>query len=148
EIMYAYLGLPYRNYSNVFLNFSKSNEKKEAAWLQQKKDTIAMKLKTAAPLQSFAGNYVHEGYGAMNIALKEGKLVATFQHHKGRYAELEPLGENRFLATFNDPIYGVKVWPFTMEKGKVKSVTVTVADFVEFTPYEFVKNKKLATKLS
>ncbi len=139
EIMDAYLGLPYRNYSNVFLNFSKSNEKKEAAWLQQKRDTIAMKLKTAVPLQNFAGDYVHDVYGAMNIVLKEGKLVATFEHHKGRFAELAPLGENRFLATFNDPIYGVKVWPFTIVNRKVKSVTVTVADFVEFTPYEFVK---------
>ena len=27
----------------------------------------------------------------------------------------------------------------TIEGAKVKSVTVTVADFVEFTPYEFIK---------
>ena len=75
----------------------------------------------------------------MNISLKQGRLVARFEHHKGRYAELEPLGANRFLASFNDPLYGTKVWPFTIQNGKVKSVTVTVADFVEFTPYEFMK---------
>jgi len=77
----------------------------------------------------------------MTIVLKNGNLVASFEHHKGRYAELEALGANRFLATFNDPLYGIKVWPFTIEDGKVKSVTVTVADFVEFTPYEFYKIK-------
>ena len=98
-----------------------------------------MKLKPSVSLASFTGNYVHEVYGMMNISLKQGRLVARFEHHKGRYAELEPLGANRFLASFNDPLYGTKVWPFTIQNGKVKSVTVTVADFVEFTPYEFMK---------
>jgi hypothetical protein len=42
-------------------------------------------------------------------------------------------------ALFNDPIYGKNIWPFTIEKGKVKNFLMTVADFVEFTPYEFVK---------
>ncbi|MBD0299695.1 MAG: DUF3471 domain-containing protein [Nitrososphaera sp.] len=99
-----------------------------------------MHPKTTLSLQKIAGTYQHEIYGNMNIALQNGKLMATFEHHKGRYAELEALGGNRFLATFNDPIYGIKVWPFTIEGGKVKSVTVTVADFVEFTPYEFYKS--------
>jgi hypothetical protein len=49
------------------------------------------------------------------------------------------LGGNRFLATFNDPLYGINEWPFTTANGKVKSVTVTVSGFVEFTPYEFYK---------
>jgi len=141
EIMDAYLGLPYRNYSQVFLNFHEASEKRQEDWLQKKKDTIAVKLKTTVPLSSFEGNYVHSVYGNMNINVKDGKLVASFQHHKGRYAELEPLGNSRFLATFNEAIYGTKVWPFKIEKGEVQSVTVTVADFVEFTPYEFVKTK-------
>jgi CubicO group peptidase (beta-lactamase class C family) len=139
DIMDAYMGLPYRNYSNVYLGFQKQQTANEEKWLKEKKDTIAMNIKPGLPLQSFAGNYNHSIYGNMNIALQNGKLVATFEHHRGRYAELEALGGNRFLATFNDPIYGIKVWPFTIQNGKVKSVTVTVADFVEFTPYEFLK---------
>ena len=77
----------------------------------------------------------------MNLAVKGDKLIARFQHHKSRYAELEHLGNNRFLASFNDPIMGIKVWPFRVEGNKVKLVTVTVADFVEFLPYEFVKTQ-------
>ena len=65
-----------------------------------------------------------------------------FEHHKGRFSKLEALGGNRFLSTWNDPLYGVKVLPFTVENGKVKSLTVRVADFVEFTPYEFIKINK------
>jgi hypothetical protein len=80
-------------------------------------------------------------YGLMTITKEQEKLVARFEHHKGRYAELELLGPGRFLATFNDPLYGIKEWNFTITKGQIKFVTVRVADFVEFTPYEFVKIK-------
>lgn len=142
EIMDAYLGLPYRNYSNVFLGFSKTDEKNAAEWLKKKQDTIATNPSTTLPTAAYAGDYAHPVYGKMSIKPEKGKLVARFEHHKGRYATLEPLGDNRFLATFNEALYGIKVWPFTVEKGKVKSVTVTVADFVEFTPYEFFKNKQ------
>ena len=37
--------------------------------------------------------------------------------------------------------YGIKKLGFTVENKKVKSLTVRVADFVEFTPYEFIKTK-------
>lgn len=139
EIMDAYMNLPYRNYSNVYLGFQKQSDAANAKWLKEKRDSIAMNPKPALPLQNFVGTYKHDIYGNMNIEMQNGKLVATFEHHKGRYAELETLGGNRFLASFNDPLYGTKVWPFTIENGKIKSVTVTVADFVEFTPYEFYK---------
>jgi CubicO group peptidase (beta-lactamase class C family) len=141
EIMDAYLNLPYRNYSAVYLGFQKQQDSISAKWLKEKRDTIAMNLQPSLSLQNFSGTYKHDIYGNMSIVLQNGKLVATFEHHKGRYADLEPLGGNRFLATFNDPLYGIKVWPFTIENGKIKSVTVTVADFVEFTPYEFYKIK-------
>ena len=139
EIMDAYLTLPYRNYSQDHLNIHKMNEKEEAQWLKQKQDTIAMNRPTTLPIASYAGNYEHEVYGKMTIALENKKLVARFEHHHGRFAILEPLGGNNFLATFNESLYGIKKWPFTIANGKVKSVTVTVADFVEFTPYEFYK---------
>lgn len=139
EIMDAYLGLPYRNYSNAYLGFSKAQEKQTADWLKKKQDTIATKPATTLPHTAYAGEFTHEVYGKMNIKPENGKLVARFEHHTGRYATLEPLGGNRFLATFSEALYGIKEWPFTIDKGKVKSVTVTMADFVEFTPYEFYK---------
>jgi len=141
EIMDAYLGLPYRNYSDLSLQRQNASAKEEAEWLQKKRDTVAMKLKTDVPLSALLGTYRHPVYGTMKVAIKDGKAMATFEHHKGRYATIESLGGNRYLAQFNDPLYGNKAWPFTIENGKVKSVTVTVADFVEFTPYEFVKEK-------
>jgi hypothetical protein len=137
EIRDAYLNLPYRNYSKVMLGRQKANEDQEQKAWKLKKDTIDMKPAMSLPAAAYTGNYRHDVYGEMKIEQRNGILVATFEHHKGRYADLEPLGGNRFYAIFNDPLYGRKVWPFTVENGKVKSVVVTVADFVEFTPYVF-----------
>lgn len=140
EIRDAFLGLPYRNYNQFGLDRQKENDEAEKNEWKLKSDTINAKPAPALALNAFAGKYHHPIYGNMNITLKDGKLVAVFEHHKGRFAELSPLGGNRFYAVFNDPLYGRKVWPFQIEKGKVVSVTVTVADFVEFTPYVFVKD--------
>ena len=139
EIMDAYLGLPYRNYSKVYLGFYKNGDVQQADWLKKKRDTIAKNNPPALALNAYVGHYVHDVYGMMYLTLENGKLIMRFEHHKGRYGTLEPLGGNRFLCTYSEPLYGIKVLPFTVENGKVKSVTVTVADFVEFTPYEFAK---------
>ncbi|HUR65782.1 MAG TPA: serine hydrolase [Chitinophagaceae bacterium] len=141
ELMDAYMGLPYRDYSAVMLAEHKANEAASAKNIALKRDTINTKPAPALPLNAYAGEYEHELYGKMNITLEKGELIMRFAHHSGRYSKLEALGGNRFLSTWNDPIYGVKVLPFTVENNKVKSLTVRVADFVEFTPYEFVKVK-------
>lgn len=140
EIEDAYLGLPYRNYSKIFLGYADNQQKGTAEWLRKKKDTIASAT-DVLPLNAYAGTYRHNVYGLMTITKEQNKLVARFEHHKGRHANLELLGPGRFLATFNDPLYGIKEWNFTSIKGQIKSVTVRVADFVEFTPYEFIKTK-------
>lgn len=141
EIMDAYLGNIYRNYSKAYLGFQSMGKKQDADWLKKKKDTIASNPQPALPLSAYAGDYTHAIYGKMTIKPENGKLIIRFEHHKGRYGTLEPLGSNRFLCTYSDPLYGIKVLPFTVENGKAKSVTVTVADFVEFTPYEFLKTR-------
>ena len=62
-----------------------------------------------------------------------------FSHHPNMYAKLESLGNNRFFATFSDPEFEEAVFPFTVEDGKVVSVTVKVADFIDYTSYLFTK---------
>jgi hypothetical protein len=57
------------------------------------------------------------------------------------YAILQSMGKNRFFARFTDPLLGKAVFPFTVTAGKVTGVTVKVADFIEYNPYEFKKNK-------
>lgn len=141
EIQDAYLGLPYRNYSNVYLGYQQADDKEKEKEYKKIKDSIAMKPASALSLSAYAGEYLHDVYGKMNIKIEEGKLIMRFEHHKGRYGTLEPLGGNRFFCTYNDPLYGMKKLEFTVTNNKVKSLTVKVADFVEFTPYEFKKIK-------
>jgi CubicO group peptidase (beta-lactamase class C family) len=141
EIMDAYLQLPYRNYSKVYLGYHQAGEKEKGKQLKAIRDSVAMNPKTDLPLRAYAGEYIHNIYGKMNIKIENNILIMRFEHHKGRYGTLEPLGGNRFFCTYSDPLYGMKKLQFTVENKKVKSLTVKVADFVEFTPYEFIKVK-------
>jgi CubicO group peptidase (beta-lactamase class C family) len=141
EIMDAYLQLPYRNYSKVYLGYQQAGEKEKEKQLKAIRDSVAMNPKTDLPIAAYAGEYIHNIYGKMNIKIENDKLIMRFEHHKGRYGTLEPLGGNRFFCIYSDPLYGMKKLQFTVENKKVKSLTVKVADFVEFTPYEFIKVK-------
>lgn len=139
EILDAYLKLPFRNYASVYL--MNNNQQLAAAkdvW-KKKFDTVAMHKPMALPLSAFAGQYQHEVYGWIKIAAAADHLTMTFEHHPDLKGMLEPLGGNRFLCTYSDPVFGRKVLTFSIENGKVKSFILRVADFVEFTTYEFIK---------
>ncbi|HEX6848633.1 MAG TPA: serine hydrolase [Chitinophagaceae bacterium] len=141
EIIDAYMKLPYRNYSAVMLGNQRRADAQSKKMIGLKRDTIHSKPATDLPLPAYTGQYAHELYGKMSITIEDGNLIMRFEHHPGRYSKLEALGGNRFLSTWNDPIFGIKVLPFRVDNGKVQSITVRVADFVEFTPYEFIKTK-------
>jgi len=139
DIMDAYFGKPYRNYSKVYLGFDKPRFDQEQKKDQALKDSVAIHLKTELPLQGYTGNYFNDVYGNMSVVLENGALKMKFSHHPDMYALLESIGGNRFYATFTDPEFSKAIFPFHVEGGKVKSVTVKVADFVEYNPYEFTK---------
>ena len=140
EIIDAYLKLPYRNYSAAFAANNNMRLEQEKNLWKKKFDTVAMHNSTALPLSAFAGQYTHEVYGWLKIAAANDHLTMTFQHHPKLQGKLEPLGGNRFVCTYNDPVFGRKVLAFTIADNKVKSLTLRVADFVEFTSYDFIKN--------
>lgn len=75
ELLDAGLSLPYRNYSNVFLGFAKQQQAAEDAWLKAKQDTIALRLKPALSLKEFVGQYKHDVYGNMTIALQKDSTL-------------------------------------------------------------------------
>ncbi len=139
EIMDAYLGLSYKNYSQLNLDDFRRGRSEEATAIQKMRDTIATGAKPMHPLDSYAGRYDNEAYGWMDVAKDGNALKISFQHHSKLTARLEPLGGNRFLATYSDPVYGVKSVRFNVENGQVRSFILRVADFVEFTTYEFLK---------
>lgn len=139
EILDAYLNLPYRNYSNFYLRLVRMSNARELESWKAMKDTVAMNIKTSLPISKFAGHYTHPVYGYLDIAADGKKLKMTFEHHPGLIGTLEPLGGSRFLCTYSDPGFGIKVLPFRIEDNNVKSFVLRVADFVEFTDYTFTR---------
>jgi CubicO group peptidase (beta-lactamase class C family) len=139
EIIDAFLGLPYRNYSDVFFERFGMGREREEKRTAELRDSVAMNLTPALSLDEYSGRYIHDVYGYADIKKDGGTLEISFEHHSKLKGKLESLGENRFLCTYNDPIYGVVVFPFKTEKDKVKSFTLSVHPFIEFTTYEFIK---------
>jgi hypothetical protein len=141
EIIDAYLDLPYRNYSQMYLERYQPLWQKDLEMIASWRDSTEMKLPLPLNLSKFEGKYTHEVYGNAFLEAKEEHLLLTFEHHPDLTAKLEYIGNNRFLTTYSSPLWGIKVFPFVIEDGKVKSFTLSVADFLEFTTYEFLKEK-------
>lgn len=140
EILDAYFKKPFRDYSEIYLDAFKAQQTKQDAEFKKLKDTVAMNHPIALPLSAYTGKYVNDFYGHLEVTTGEGNnLEIRFEHNPRMYALLQPLGGNRFFATFSDPIYGKAVFPFYVKDGKVTGLKVKVADFVERDPYEFRK---------
>ncbi len=139
EIIDAYLGLPYRNYNGyIFQQAIKENERSDSlivAW----RDSVLMDIKSDFNLSELIGKYENEIYGYAEINQQESYLELSLEHHSKLKGKLEYIGNNRFLCTYSDPTYGIKVFPFEIENGKVKSFNLSVDDFIETIPYKFVK---------
>ena len=141
EIADAWLGKPYRNYSKIYLGFYNQQKQNDEKLDKKMQDSVALQLKPSLAIKSYCGSYFNEVYGNMTVVQEANELKMKFGHHPNMYAKLEALGNNRFYATFTDPEFSKAIFPFTVENGKVTSVTVKVADFIEYNPYEFKKIK-------
>jgi len=139
EILDAYLHLPYRDYNSAYFKKFSNNFNEQLEEAKKLEDSVALHPKTSLPLASYTGKYFNQVYGNMEVVLVSGELRMKFSHHPQMYASLQPLGANRFYAVFSDPEFTRAVFPFTVSNGKVRSVTVKVADFIEYNPYEFVR---------
>ena len=139
EILDAYLGNMYRNYSNIYLMGQRMQENALNKRTKELKDSASLHLSGSLGNAAYTGNYFNDVYGDMKVVLENNELRMRFSHHPDTYAKLESLGGDRFFASFTDPELGSAVFPFHVENGKVKSVTVKVADFVEYNAYEFVR---------
>lgn len=140
EVIDAFLGLPFRDYSGYYLRLDSSATANETALLASWRDSVAMKPLPPVKLEKFEGRYTHDIYGYADLKAEQDHLVMTLEHHPQLSARLEYMGENRFLCTYSIPLWGIKVFPFEISGGEVRSFTLSVSDFLEFTTYEFLKN--------
>lgn len=140
EILDAYFKMPFRNYSDSYLANYKNNTIAKNLANKKLRDSTLFKRPPAMSINNYTGKYHNDLYGDATITRGEGNdLEMRFEHHPKMYVRMQPLGGNRFYAVFSDPIYGKTVFPFTLQNGRITSVRVKVADFVEQDPYEFKK---------
>ena len=140
EIMDAYFKLQYRDYSDTYLAAYKNNTATEQAADKKLRDTVALNRPPALSPSSYTGKYVNDFYGNLTITQGENNdLEIRFEHHPKMYTHLQPLGGNRFYATFSDPVLGKAIFPFIVQNGTVKGIRIKVADFVEQGAYDFRK---------
>ncbi|MFD2872678.1 serine hydrolase [Mucilaginibacter ximonensis] len=140
EIMDAYFKLPYQDYSDKYLAAFKADMSAQQKIIKKLRDSVLMNLQPAQPINAYLGRYHNELYGDMTITEGEGNVLeGRFEHHPKMFVKMQPVGGNRFFATFSDPIYGKTVFPFSTQGGRISGVRVKVDDFVEQDPYEFKK---------
>lgn len=142
EIIDSYLNLPYRGYAQLYRTSSARYAKKEEAAKQTIRDTAAMKINTELSLKKYAGKYENELYGFADIKKKKGKLIVSFEHHPGLEATLKYIGRNRFLCSFNTPVFGECVLPFKTEGKNVIEFTLPLPSSLDPLKYRFVKTVK------
>ncbi|MCU0451736.1 MAG: serine hydrolase, partial [Bernardetiaceae bacterium] len=138
DLLTVALGLPYLHHDERYFQQYRQAETAEKALRQALRDSVALKRPPSLPLATFAGTYTHPVYGWAKLEANGSHLVLRLQHH-AMTGKLEHLDGHRFLCTYSDPTMGIKVLPFKVEKGKVAGFELFVADFIEYTGYEFVK---------
>ncbi|HZW38340.1 MAG TPA: serine hydrolase [Ignavibacteriaceae bacterium] len=140
QIIDAYLNAPYNNYHTLYSNAMQKQDERQQKYLSAMRDSVKMNLKPTVPLEEFEGTYKHEVFGEIEIEKDGNNLKMVFKdNHPDLVGKLESIGDDKFLCTYSQEIFGIKEIPFVVENGKVKSFTLSVADFVEFTTYNFVK---------
>jgi len=140
ELTDVFLKMPFRNYSEQYLARAKNEKALQLQTDKKLRDSVALNLQPAPFVNNFTGTYQNDMYGKVTITRGlNNDLEMRFEHHPRMFAKLQPLGGSRFYATFSDPIYGKTVFPFTVRNGRVVSVRLKVADFIESDPYEFKK---------
>jgi len=140
QILDAYLDVKFTNRSAFFLPYQQQDMKE----LKEKVSKLKARVLGSKPnltLEQFVGTYNHTLYGTMDIAKEGNDLKATFNSHNNLTANIKYMDNDEWLLTFSNPVMGMFSVKFNIKEGKVISVPIKVADFIEYDAYEFIKSK-------
>ncbi len=147
QIVDIYVNAPYRNYSNLNLARSKSGLIADQNDLNKLKKQADTKPKASFENRNYVGSYNNDFYGNIVISETDKKsknqnqlLKINFEHHPQIIGYLSPLGENKFLCNYSDPVWGIQVIDFNTKDGMITSVKIKVNDYIDYLSYDFVKN--------
>jgi CubicO group peptidase (beta-lactamase class C family) len=139
EIRDAFLSLPYKGYSYTKLKKFKADELNKNNKIDSLKHIVKLNNSSSLPIDAYTGDYENGVYGKINVKLEENKLNIYFSNHPDLIGKLEHIQNDNYLCTYTMPIMGTVEIPFKIENNKVIGLTLSVDDFIEFTPYEFKK---------
>jgi len=139
EIRDAFLSLPYKGYSYTSLKNFKAGELTKNHKIDSLKHIVKLNNSSSLPIDAYTGDYENGVYGKINVKLEENKLNIYFSNHPDLIGKLEHIQNDNYLCTYTMPIMGTVEIPFKIENNKVIGLTLSVDDFIEFTPYEFKK---------
>ncbi len=139
EIRDSFLGLPYQDYRTQGLERYKKKVFEEQQRIDSLKKVVRLKATPSIPMRKFSGTYTNDLYGDIEIKLENNSLNIHFSNHPALIGRLEHLQNDTYLCTYSNSMFGVVEMPFKLKNGEVTGLTLTVADFIEFTPYEFTK---------
>lgn len=135
QIIDAYLGLPYQNYSDLFLKNALKTRATETHRLDSLNREIKDVISSEEQSASLTGTFRHPHFGYMNVLRNDnGNLQIRFQDHPKLTATLSPLGNYHYLCTYNIATYGSHAVRFDPEHNIWH---VKVNDFVDYETYAF-----------
>jgi len=138
QLLNAYLGGDYHNFSELFLSGFRSGMKEQLAEIDSMKSRAA-NGKPDLPLGEYAGTYNNQLYGSLSITPADGKLHVRFNTHAHLTATLSPMDHGEWLLAYENIEYGIFPVKFTVEGKSVRSLLVRMNDFVEMDPYMFTR---------
>lgn len=139
QIIESYLNLPYRNFSNMFYEFFRSDNEETKNFYENEMNIVKQNNKTELELSEYSGKYLNSAYGDISIENIKGKLIINFSKHPFLKGNLYPLGGSSFFCIYSHPGWGAKIIDFKAENGKSISVKIKVNDNIDFMEYVFDK---------
>ena len=146
EIIDAYLGLPFRNYSAIAKGIFDAQTQQKEASLQEAIDMVRAASEPEMPLAEYQGVYKNAAYGDTTITQDGDILKMRFQHHPDLVGTLRFIKEGEFLSEYNKTIYGSSIIPFEIKDGEVVSMKFSVDSYVEPNSYLFHKVRASSIK--
>jgi len=137
-ILDAFLGLPFKDYTQSSLKSYKAEELRNTKLRDSINTIIDAKLKPSLPLEEFAGIYRNNSLGSLTIEYNNSKIELILPEYLNITGRMDYLGKDTFLCTFSDYDYGVVQIPFTLSTNDIKGFTLNISNF-EDTDYYFEK---------
>ncbi len=138
QVLDAYLGLSYHNYSQLSLPGFTAERKQTLDGI----DALKARVKgnnLPLPISSYVGTYNNALFGNIIITAMGSKLLIKFGNHNDLTATLDYMDSAEWMITYNNPAFGIFPLKFTTDENKVTAVTIKVNDFLEYDPYIFSK---------